>query len=130
MSREIKFRAWNGEAMEYGGFCIHATGKVVSEKGLTKVSTSSSIMQYTGLKDCKGVEIYEGDIVRRIQKDQRGNILDDFIAEVVWHKYATKFVVFPPECDGLECGRSLHFIGYGFVEVIGNIYENSDLIDK
>lgn len=61
MSREIKFRAWNGRAMEYGGFSIHATGKIVDiVEPLTFIKEDSPIMQYTGLKDksCRG--IYEG----------------------------------------------------------------------
>ena len=64
MNREIKFRAWHKEAKEMFiedgikyrfGECL----KFLWEKQPVEV------MQYTGLKDCKGVEIYEGDIVAR-----------------------------------------------------------------
>jgi len=70
--REIKFRAWNGGAMEYGGFSIHATGGISGlAEGLTRITEQSPIMQYTGLKDKNGKEIYEGDIVRVDWNDSR-----------------------------------------------------------
>lgn len=54
MSREIKFRAWDGEQMSYFPlFWNHA--EYLDE-------TEVNIMQYTGLKDKKGQKIYEGDI--------------------------------------------------------------------
>lgn len=58
--REIKFRAWcNGEMITPAVW--------VSDENLPCYSLGSSpktpLMQYTGLKDANGVEIYEGDIV-------------------------------------------------------------------
>ena len=61
MSREIKFRAWNGESMIYDltlGTKEHAEIiRVCSWPGY-------EFMQYTGLHDKHGQGIYEGDIVR------------------------------------------------------------------
>lgn len=74
------------------------------------------LMQYTGLKDKNGVEIYEGDIVRMTRFD------DSKTAEIVWKSgaltvdYSTLIL------------EDLTGIGYTF-EVIGNIYENPELLE-
>jgi len=75
-------------------------------------STDFTLMQYTGLKDKNGVEIYEGDIIRcKLQTDK-----NHWIAEV-------KFCI-DAWCIGLHTLSS-----YIYLEVIGNIYENPELLN-
>lgn len=131
MSRELKFRAWNGRAMEYGGFAIHATGSVMNmAEGLSNVLPSAPIMQFTGLHDKNGVEIYEGDVVYAHMNDSK---------YVVEHG---DFVDASSDCDGddsLQYGWYVRRISRGTQEenlcqsdalfaVIGNIHQNPELL--
>ncbi|GIO00513.1 YopX family protein [Brevibacillus laterosporus] len=75
------------------------------------------IMQYTGLKDRNGKEIYEGDIVQQSDHPFNGLITINGNYEVGYN-----------EQMGLCCGSWLLFRVKNDAEIIGNIYENPDLI--
>jgi len=117
MNREIKFRAWNGEAMEYGGFSIHATGEVFEISPLSNVKKDSPLMQFTGLKDKNGKEIYEGDILKSESKEH------PFIFDVVFRDGSYYMGQWPTYL----CEFNLKTLKY---EVIGIIFENPNLLEK
>ena len=63
MSRVRRYMAWNGEAMEFGGFSLHATaGTAMPQNCLTKVTEGSPVFEFTGLFDREGKEIWEGGL--------------------------------------------------------------------
>ena len=125
MSREIKFRAWNVELNKF--VCWYQQGlSMVGDTGELYLSGSMNVtsrfilQQYTGLKDKNGIEIYEGDIV--LVKGAR-------IAEVIFHE--------PSGCWDLKLIRVVSNTQIGIIlpnsyryhtEVIGNIYENAELL--
>ncbi|CAO1610935.1 phage related protein [Brochothrix thermosphacta] len=86
------------------------------------------LMQYTGLKDSNGVEIYEGDVVR-VTHDE---YFIDEVCTVVWglDNNDTYPAFHMPELDTESNSFSEVFNvdGY-FVKVIGNIYQNKELLE-
>lgn len=118
--REIKFRAWDKEIqhMIQGSPISMATimknyiGNAISFNGV-RLSDRYEIMQFTGLLDKSGMEIYEGDIV----KTSLGTV-----AVVEWENNG-RFLGFTPDRLILYIGRE------PAVEIIGNIYENPELME-
>lgn len=132
MNREIKFRAWNKEKKimvyknEDGSSCFW-DGVDASSVELINCELNSEInrseyefMQYTGLKDKNGVEIYEGDIVKAYCHGEY------VIGKIIYEHCG--FTINVMNNEELEYGRII--ILETFVEVIGNIYDNPELIEK
>jgi uncharacterized phage protein (TIGR01671 family) len=122
MQRPIIFRAWTGkemrEAPPLGEWDFEDCDFFA---GYNKKPTI--LMQYTGLKDKNGVPIYEGDILQREETEyyENGPVKD--WCTVYWHNSAW-FVDF----HGDEILPIDDYDG-STGEVIGNIYENGDLLE-
>lgn len=126
---KVKLRAWDnkGERMVSWG-CMKQTafngeGYSLMYDILTG-RIDGEIMLYTGVKDKGGYEICEGDLI----KNERGRT-----GKVVWHEFTASFDVKFVSDDNTSLNSSYGFITNMWsrnVEVIGNIYENSELLDK
>ena len=87
---------------------------------ITAYPDEIELMQSTGLKDKNGKEIFEGDIV-----DYKGRK-----AVVKWHgSYASFIYRFVDELKERVSEWHPLFLAYYHFEVIGNIYENKELLD-
>lgn len=113
----IKFRAWNAAAkvMRYDFEISSATGQC-------KASNGDNLMQFIGLRDRNGIEVYDCDIVK-------------FNTEYIGGKSGTGIVQW---CDDFTVvshpGWALWCPGWAYrmellgCEVIGNVYEQPELI--
>ena len=101
------------------GDTLDATEEYYSPSYWIKID-KDTIMQYTGLKDKNGIEIYEGDIVRWNNK----------IGYIGFLKQEMGYCIILKDTD-FRLGHRNIGSGYDFnadIEVIGNIYENPELI--
>ncbi|MDO6353984.1 YopX family protein [Caloramator sp. CAR-1] len=143
--REIKFRAWNRafDEMYYFDFAhnievVNGDLWVRHSNGRTCIANNPRIvlMQYTGLKDDNGTEIYEGDIVEihdtsetknpyisQVYITYDGVLVDPHpVHKILGHDYSRRLSWF---CD--------YGVGYEYFvkcKVIGNIYENPELLEE
>lgn len=112
MNREIKFRAWSNVEMT-------TSDEYASMSDFWLDCCECEIMQYTGLKDKHGKEIYEGDIIADTLRDIDDNIyVCEFISE------GAKYVFCSP-LDGDTLDENIYA---NDMVIIGNIYENPELL--
>lgn len=125
MKRVFKFRAF----VKFYGMQEITGFQIIKEKFVTLFDGEGfhagipfediEIMQYIGLKDKNGKEIYEGDIIKA----------DSFNPKIYEIKYyVTGFYAFNPKSSYLEIDSFHSSEGCEF-EIIGNIYENPELLE-
>jgi uncharacterized phage protein (TIGR01671 family) len=114
--REIKFRAWDGQNKttypHHNMYYWEGTG--LGQAKPWWIEDDTPIMQYTGLKDKNGKEIYEGDIVK--YKDGATDF--EFTAPIVFNSGCFR-------ADTILGMRAFYFSP----EILGNIYETPELLE-
>ncbi|WP_373128744.1 YopX family protein [Streptococcus lutetiensis] len=126
-----KFRAWTeeGEVMYYDVYPFKDDTLLLSydEISFDEVPASDFIlMQSTGLKDKNGTEIYEGDIVKYKYDDT--NTLAEAVA---YDEVLGGFGLVDNDAQGgciFTFGELSEDIDFTSLEIVGNIYENPELL--
>ena len=133
--REIKFRAWlkedkkmeNVKTMDFTDKTIRCLKKneFINAYLLRRVSFDDvELMQYTGLRDKNGKEIYEGDIIKykfpydiRLKHISPVKFLKTEASFGIKNRYGNEIPLYTISANN-------------YFEVIGNIYENKNLLEE
>lgn len=121
MGREIKFRAWNTIVHRMQEFTLPYLESLNGNKIQWHIL---EIMQYTGLKDKNGKEIYEGDIYH--MKVGNYEIIFNngcFCVNRIGRNAPVPINWMPENCEDCMVDNFASKI-----EIIGNIYQNPELL--
>ena len=139
--REIKVRAWNKHKKEmiyifdsspytliWFENQLWLSHYMAGNGPLAMSEEYFELMQYTGLTDKNGKEIYEGDIVKiklYRGKDRHGSDIFDYeIFKIEWSESSAQF-------RALDIfGGSWSFDNSNWVEIIGNLFENPEMMGE
>lgn len=123
-----KFRVWDEDAQEmvYGvgltpGGIPYAIPNYAEASDQFDYYPSCHEMQFTGLRDSKGAEIYEGDVVQGAPRYQREDEIILIEQKVSFLKGCYMFG---------NWNAHEYFNKHQHIEVVGNIYEDPDLLEE
>lgn len=119
--RNIKFRAWSKKFNKFMSIGFHIIGEttlfdLLNQHTLEEMETLE-ITECTGLKDKNDKDVYEGDIVK---------FENEFTAEIIWCEENAAFQI-RSEKGGGAFLNELYMLNF---EVVGNVFENADLLKK
>lgn len=92
---------------------------IVSDAGMRNDIQAGTLGEFTGLNDKNGTPIYEGDIVRHVRGQKR---------MMVSGEYEDDAIVFTVKYEDAQFNVSYYARVTGSLEVIGNIYDNPELV--
>jgi len=134
MSRELKFKVWSKEKHTF----LHTREEFNPNKGLEflwydgvregwrgigyfiEKPESFEVVQYTGLKDTKGVEIYERDLIKLSEAP--------YVYKVYWYEYRLGIFCNNPALTKMGWAEQpFNKSVYKRCEVVGNVFETPEL---
>ncbi|URW90446.1 YopX family protein [Lacticaseibacillus paracasei] len=137
MKREIRFRAWDdlhNKMYPVSDIEWDADGRMWvttddGKNGIELIDEEAHLMQYAGLEDKNGREIYENDILKVISEDG-----ESYVATVKWfgdEGYPAFDLAGIPAawCYESNALATIFESGVETCEVIGNIFENPELLE-
>lgn len=125
----LKFRAWDEQFqsmsevidIDYRRECIELSHFDGDEYPIIQDFNKTKLMQSTGLKDKNGKEIFEGDVVKLFDKD---------LYVVEWSSQEASYKLIPVDKQWSDCYFSNYENITKIIEVVGNIWEDGELLDS
>lgn len=126
--QEVKFRAW--DPLEKimcatNSLAAFALAEVTDREAATEQWKRLIPLQYIGMKDVNGVEVYQGDLIASQFQNEFGSFQEG-VKEVIWCPQACGFFL------GKE-GEEISHMHWGIddeITVVGNVYQNPELLEK